>query len=66
MEKVRGFEKIVPDSDVKLPVRKTAGSAGYDFYAPYDIEIPAALKRICRRTNPLPAILEAGSHINVG
>lgn len=41
MEKVRGFEKIVPDSDVKLPVRKTAGSAGYDFYAPYDIEIPA-------------------------
>lgn len=25
MEKVRGFEKIVPDSDVKLPVRKTAG-----------------------------------------
>ncbi|MBR2761928.1 MAG: deoxyuridine 5'-triphosphate nucleotidohydrolase [Solobacterium sp.] len=25
--------------DLKLPVRATTGSAGYDFFAPYDIEI---------------------------
>ena len=39
--KIRGFEKVVPHSDVKLPVRKTDGSAGYDFYAPVNIIIPA-------------------------
>ncbi len=25
--------------DIKLPQRSTTGSAGYDFYAPYDIEL---------------------------
>ena len=27
--------------DIKLPRRATTGSAGYDIFAPYDIEIPA-------------------------
>ena len=26
---------------IKLPVRSTEGSAGYDFFAPYDFEIPS-------------------------
>ena len=39
---VRGFEAIsaLKNDDIKLPKRSTAYSAGYDFYAPYDIEIP--------------------------
>lgn len=37
----RCFERVHPDSAIKLPERKTNGSAGYDFFAPCDIEIPA-------------------------
>lgn len=33
---IRGFEMY---DDLKLPKRATTGSAGYDFFAPYDIEI---------------------------
>lgn len=33
------FEKLDPSSDIKLPVRSTSGSAGYDFFAPEDILI---------------------------
>lgn len=29
--------KTVEDYDIKLPKRATTGSAGYDFFAPYDI-----------------------------
>lgn len=38
LQKVRGFE-LVKDApaDTILPRRSTKGSAGYDFYAPYDI-----------------------------
>ena len=34
--KKRGFEIVsrFKDSDIKLPSRSTAHSAGYDFYAP--------------------------------
>ncbi len=40
--KTRGFEVVskYKDSDIKLPVRKTKGSAGYDFSAAETIEIP--------------------------
>lgn len=37
---VRGFENVT-GSKVKLPDRGTGQSAGYDFYAPCDIYIPA-------------------------
>lgn len=53
-QKIRGFEKVSfgqYKSDylaaqreelksLRLPTRATTGSAGYDFYAPYDITIP--------------------------
>ena len=38
------FEKITKyqeDNDVKIPNRKTAASAGYDFYAAEDTIVPA-------------------------
>lgn len=40
----RGFEKVshVP-LDFSLPSRSTAHSAGYDFYAPYDISVPSSI-----------------------
>ena len=40
--KIRGFEKTknAPE-DLKLPQRGTEQSAGYDFFSPEDIEIPA-------------------------
>ena len=40
------FEKIekYKDSNLPLPVRKTAGSAGYDFTVTEDVVIPSYLK----------------------
>lgn len=35
------FEKVSRINDVKLPERATANSAGYDFFAPEDITLPA-------------------------
>jgi len=35
------FVKIDENYEVKLPTRSTPGSAGYDFYAPLPIAIPA-------------------------
>lgn len=35
------FEKVSRIDDVKLPERATANSAGYDFFAPEDIALPA-------------------------
>lgn len=35
------FEKVSRVNDIKLPERATAGSAGYDFFAPEDIILPA-------------------------
>ncbi len=40
-KRTRGFELCKGYEDYKLPVRKTKYSAGYDFYAPCDILIPA-------------------------
>ena len=41
-DRIRGFEKTsnAPEG-IKLPQRGTGASAGYDIYAPEDIEIPA-------------------------
>ena len=54
MKKIAKFEKVSlkqfvegcerPDAEsvyneIKLPKRATAGSAGYDFYAPYDVKL---------------------------
>lgn len=40
MEEIR-FERVkyAPEG-IKLPVRSTKDAAGYDFYCPYDVEIP--------------------------
>lgn len=35
------FVKIDEKHEVKMPTRSTPGSAGYDFYVPYQITIPA-------------------------
>lgn len=35
------FEKVSRTEDVVLPVRATENSAGYDFFAPEDITLPA-------------------------
>ena len=45
MTKVRGFEVVKDEArktegNVMLPKRSTSGSAGYDFYIPYDVIIP--------------------------
>ena len=44
MTKVRGFEVVKNEArktegNVTLPKRSTSGSAGYDFYLPYDVTI---------------------------
>ena len=39
---MEGFERPDAESvynEIKLPRRATAGSAGYDFYAPYDVKL---------------------------
>ena len=38
----KGFE----NKDIKLPIRKTTGSAGYDFYSNETITIPSILNEI--------------------
>lgn len=38
---MRKFALCTGYEDIKLPERSTVGSAGYDFYAPYDFDIPA-------------------------
>lgn len=41
-DRIRGFEKTSnAPKGIKLPQRGTGASAGYDIYAPEDIEIPA-------------------------
>ena len=40
--RVRGFERVKnAPKDIILPTRKTKGSAGYDFYLPCDVTVPA-------------------------
>ena len=44
----RGFEVCSGgvEFDCKLPTRSTTHSAGYDFYAPYDVVIPSLWKQV--------------------
>ena len=50
MEKIARFEKVSPEQygkdgsleyydDIQLPKRATSGSAGYDFYLPFDLTL---------------------------
>lgn len=42
LKRVRGFEPVSnAPKDVIIPKRSTKGSAGHDFFAPYDILVPA-------------------------
>ena len=38
-ELVRKSKKHIDSDDIKMPLRKTKYSAGYDFYLPYDITV---------------------------
>lgn len=41
INKIRGFEPVYgAPADTKLPVRGSDKSAGYDFFAPEDIDVP--------------------------
>ena len=42
MKKIRGFEiaKGFEDKGINLPIRKTKGSAGYDFEVAEDVVVP--------------------------
>ena len=45
-DKTRGFEVVsdkhreFPNTEIKIPIKATPGSAGYDFYCPVDVDIP--------------------------
>lgn len=41
MHRIAKFMPVTGRGDVKLPARATSGSAGYDFYAPCDLTLPA-------------------------
>ncbi|MBQ7257942.1 MAG: dUTP diphosphatase [Abditibacteriota bacterium] len=50
--RTRGFEKVskYADKDIKLPKRSTKNAAGYDFFAPEDMEIPSSLGDMFRES----------------
>ena len=52
----RGFEIVKgwEDKDINLPIRKTTGSAGYDFEAAEDIVIPSF------KNNAMPTLIPTG------
>ena len=63
------FEKVSRIKDVKLPERATGNSAGYDFFAPEDITLPAkALTRVMTgvkcRLNPYMVLILANRSSN--
>ncbi|MEG2311030.1 MAG: dUTP diphosphatase [Clostridia bacterium] len=51
----RGFEicKGYEDSDLKLPIRSTKNSVGYDFFAPTDIVVPSMWKSVLENAKRL-------------
>ena len=53
------FLKVNENSDVILPARQTSGSAGYDFYAPDKIIVPA--HGACQFKTGIIADIELGS-----
>lgn len=65
VQPIRGFEIIssLKNENVKLPERSTAYSAGYDFYAPYDVEIPQHILHLSNggsRFNHRPYCIKTG------
>lgn len=71
--RVRGFEKVSKynDTDIMFPQRSTKNAAGYDFFAPCDIEIPSSLgallsdfmKKITKEINALHNFLATHNFI---
>ncbi len=60
---IRGFEicKGFEDKEIKLPVRSTAGSAGYDFESAEDVLVPSVWKQALRGdTEMKPTLVKTG------
>lgn len=55
MERTRGFEAISKEFDkdnklsIKMPVRATKNSAGYDFFAAEDVVVPSIWSKVFKR-----------------
>lgn len=61
MDKIRGFEVVSSFSDINLPKRSTARSAGYDFEAAEDITVPSIWKLALKGSeNIKPTFIKTG------
>lgn len=61
MDKIRGFEVVSSFSDINLPKRSTARSAGYDFEAAEDITVPSIWKLVLKGSeNIKPTFIKTG------
>ena len=61
MDKIRGFEVVSSFSDINLPKRSTARSAGYDFEAAEDITVPSVWKLALKGSeNIKPTFIKTG------
>ena len=61
MDKIRGFEVVSSFSDINLPKRSTARSAGYDFEAAEDITVPSIWKMVLKGSeNIKPTFIKTG------
>lgn len=61
MDKIRGFEVCSNFSDISLPKRSTARSAGYDFEAAEDITVPSIWKMALKGSeNIKPTFIKTG------
>ncbi len=61
MDKIRGFEVCSSFSDINLPKRSTARSAGYDFEAAEDVTVPSIWKLALKGSeNIKPVFIKTG------
>ena len=61
MDKIRGFEVVSSFSDINLPKRSTARSAGYDFEAAEDITVPSIWKLALKGSENInPTFIKTG------
>ena len=61
MDKIRGFEVVSSFSDINLPKRSTARSAGYDFEAAEDVIVPSIWKLALKGSvNIKPVFVKTG------
>lgn len=61
MDKTRGFEVVSSFSNINLPKRSTARSAGYDFEAAEDITVPSIWKLALKGSeNIKPTFIKTG------